>query len=60
MLSVPVRGVRAARGAQGAVIATAVAVAALVVFGVISWGAVAGFQGVCIGGAGAGAPPWVG
>jgi hypothetical protein len=42
---------RAARGALGAVIATAVALAALVVLGIISWDAVAGFQGVCISGA---------
>jgi hypothetical protein len=42
---------RAARGAQGAATATAVALAALVVIGVISWDAIAGFQGVCICGA---------
>jgi hypothetical protein len=42
---------RVARGAIGAVIATAVALAALVVIGVISWDAVARFQGVCICGA---------
>ena len=42
---------RAARGALGAAIATAVALAAFVVIGVISWGAVAGLQGVGICGA---------
>jgi hypothetical protein len=40
-----------ARGAHGAVIATAVALAAFVVIGVISWDAVCGLQGVCICGA---------
>jgi hypothetical protein len=42
---------RAARGALGAAAATGVALAALVVIGVISWDAVAGFPGVCICGA---------
>jgi hypothetical protein len=42
---------RAAQGALGAIIATAVALAALVAIGVISWGAVRGLQGVCICGA---------
>jgi hypothetical protein len=42
---------RAASGALGAVTATAVALAALVVLGIISWDTIAGFQGVCIRGA---------
>jgi hypothetical protein len=41
----------AARSVLGVVIATAVGLAALVVIGVVSWGAVRGLQGVCICGA---------
>jgi hypothetical protein len=47
----PLASGRAAQGALGAVTATAVGLAALVVMGVISWDAVIGFQGVCICGA---------
>jgi hypothetical protein len=47
----PSSSVRAARGALGAVIATAVALAAFVAIGVVSWDAVRGYQGVGICGA---------
>jgi hypothetical protein len=39
---------QAASGALGAALATGVGLAALVMMGVISWGTVAGLQGVCI------------
>jgi hypothetical protein len=42
---------RAASGALGAVTASAVALAALVVLGIISWDSIAGFQGIYICGA---------